>query len=74
MYFIFQPDPAPPEWNHDVAQSISAGLDPEVGCVIVSFDHHLVSILPCQLFDDECVIKLDRFEKYFYEFLRYKMV
>lgn len=35
------PDPAPPEWNHEVAQSISAGLDPEVGCVIVSFDHHL---------------------------------
>jgi hypothetical protein len=41
---FFQPDVAPPEWNLDVAQAISAGLDPEVGCVIVSFDHHLVSI------------------------------
>jgi hypothetical protein len=59
MSQFFQPDVAPPEWNLDVAQAISAGLDPEVGCVIVSFDHHLVN--STRLFNGNYSIKLDRF-------------
>jgi ribonucleotide monophosphatase NagD (HAD superfamily) len=45
-YFAFfciflQPDPIPEVWDLNVAQTIAAGLDPKVGCVVASVDHQI---------------------------------